>query len=460
MFKQHFLPQLNIQAFTVSTRYPLAKHLFHTFARLFQSAFMNHVKSLLHTFEQQQPEIVFEWQDPYTSAKGWAVLNSLRGHAAGGGTRMRPGLNKQEVTALAKTMEIKFAVAGPPIGGAKSGIDFDPRDPRKAGVLKRWYQALLPVLKHYYGTGGDLNVDEMREVIPYTQELGLVHPQEGIVTGHFNPNPQTKQEQLEQLNTGVGKPVTNPQYTPDVSRSYTVSDLITGYGVAKAAEHYYHARGLNLGEQRFIIQGWGNVSASAAYYLAANGGKVCGIIDREGGLIRPEGLSFEEVRQCFLQKEANHLSLQHRELTFDEINDQIWDVPAEALIPGAASRLLQQSQLQRLHRAGLRTIVCGANVPFDDEQIFYGPTAEWADQHFAVIPDFVANLGMARVFAYLMQPGAVLSDDAIFTDVSHTIHEAVNQIAEGLEGQTGLMSNAYQLTLERVLAQQPETEAF
>lgn len=421
---------------------------------------MDNMTTLLQTFENQAPEVVFEWHDPHTEAVGWAVINSLRGQAAGGGTRMRPGLNKQEVVALAKTMEIKFAISGPAIGGAKSGIDFDPNDPRKSGVLKRWFRALLPILQQYYGTGGDLNVDEMREVIPYTQELGLVHPQEGIVNGHFHPEPNTKQEQLEQLNTGVAKPVTDPQYTPDPSGTYTVSDLITGYGVAKAAEHYYHARGRDLADQRFIIQGWGNVSASAAYYLAANGGKISGIIDKEGGLIRPEGLSFEEVKNCFLQKDGNHLSTDHLELTYQEAQDRIWDLPAEALIPGAASRLLEQSQLERLHQAGLEAIVCGANVPFKDEQIFYGPIAEWADQHFAVIPDFMANLGMARVFAYLMQPGSTLSDEAIFNDVSRVIHDAVNQIYHASNGRNGLMRTAYQVALERVLGHKAEPEAF
>ena len=42
---------------------------------------------------------------------------------------MRKGLNKHEVVSLAKTMEVKFTVAGPAIGGAKSGINFDPKDP-------------------------------------------------------------------------------------------------------------------------------------------------------------------------------------------------------------------------------------------------------------------------------------------------------------------------------------------
>ena len=98
-------------------------------------------KELMQEFEDKKPEIIFEWQDSHTTAKGWIVINSLRGGAAAGGTRMRVGVTKNEVLSLAKTMEIKFAVAGPDIGGGKSGIDFDPRDPRKEEVLKRWFKA-------------------------------------------------------------------------------------------------------------------------------------------------------------------------------------------------------------------------------------------------------------------------------------------------------------------------------
>ena len=101
---------------------------------------------------------------------------------------MRPGLDRREVESLAKTMEVKFTVSGPPIGGAKSGINFDPADPRKLGVLKRWYSAVAPLLQNYYGTGGDLNVDEIHEVIPITESYGLWHPQEGVVNGHFQPS--------------------------------------------------------------------------------------------------------------------------------------------------------------------------------------------------------------------------------------------------------------------------------
>ena len=42
------------------------------------------MKELLEKFENKQPEVVFEWNDPETEAEGWVVINSLRGGAAGG----------------------------------------------------------------------------------------------------------------------------------------------------------------------------------------------------------------------------------------------------------------------------------------------------------------------------------------------------------------------------------------
>ena len=55
------------------------------------------MKDLLDKFENKTPEIVFEWNDAETEAQGWVVINSLRGGAAGGGTRMRVGLDKQKL---------------------------------------------------------------------------------------------------------------------------------------------------------------------------------------------------------------------------------------------------------------------------------------------------------------------------------------------------------------------------
>jgi glutamate dehydrogenase/leucine dehydrogenase len=406
---------------------------------------------LLKKFENKIPEIVFNWQDAETEAKGWVVINSLRGGAAGGGTRMRVGLDQHEVTSLAKTMEVKFTVSGPPIGGAKSGINFDPNDPRKDGVLRRWYAAVTPLLKHYYGTGGDLNVDEIHEVIPITEDCGVWHPQEGVFNGHYQPREAQKINRIGQLRQGVLKAIEDEKYSPNIDRKYVVADMITGYGVAESVKHYYDIYGGDLKGKRVIVQGWGNVGSAGAYYLAQEGAIIVGIIDRVGGLINQDGFTFEEIRTLFLNKDGNALSA-NKMLPFDEVNEKIWDLEAEVFIPCAASRLITKDQIDRMIKTGIEVVAAGANVPFADPEIFFGPIADYSDEKISIIPDFISNCGMARVFAYLMGNDlSKIEDEDIFVDTSNTIKKALeNSFAEN-NSKTRISKTAFEIALKQLI---------
>jgi len=409
------------------------------------------MKELLKKYEDKQPEIVFNWKDPETEAEGWTVINSLRGGAAGGGTRMRKGLDLNEVLSLAKTMEVKFTVSGPSIGGAKSGINFDPNDPRKRGVLERWYKAVTPLLKHYYGTGGDLNVDADKDVIPITEDCGVWHPQEGVFNGHFKPNDTQKINRIGQLQRGVAKILENEQYSPELSKNYVVADMITGYGVAASIEHYYNIWGGQLAGKRVLVQGWGNVGSAAAYYLAQKGAIVVGIIDRVGGLIQTEGFTFEQIRDLFISKNGNELNAPNL-LSYDEVNSSFWSTPADIFIPCAGSRMITEAQLNQLLAAGVEVISSGANVPFADQEIFFGPIAEKADASLALIPDFIANCGMARVFAYLMSSDIESLDDAlIFEDASQTIFKALQNTHQMNPSTRGIAKTAFEIALKQLV---------
>ncbi|MCS6980843.1 MAG: amino acid dehydrogenase [Flavobacteriales bacterium] len=408
------------------------------------------MRALLEKFENAPPEIVLEWHDSETEAVGWVVINSLRGGAAGGGTRMRKGLDRREVESLAKTMEIKFTVAGPPIGGGKSGINFDPTDPRKEGVLKRWFKTVLPLLKSYYGTGGDLNVDEIHEVIPITTELGLLHPQEGVLNGHFRPSGAERTRLVERLQKGVSLVLRSSQFSPNPEGQYTVADMITGFGVAEAVKHYYSLWGGHWEGKRALVQGWGNVGAAAAFFLAKSGVRIVGIMDRGGGLLKPEGFSESEVKALFLSREGNRLRAPEL-IPYEVISHDFWTIGADIFLPCAASRLLTHAQCEQLIRHGLEVISCGANVPFADEEIFFGPTAEYADRQVSVIPDFMANCGMARVFAFLMSDAGPLEEKAIFEDTSHTIRRALEEVHALNPSRTGIVKTSYELALKRLV---------
>ncbi|MEY4485555.1 MAG: hypothetical protein RL440_86 [Bacteroidota bacterium] len=409
------------------------------------------MKDLLSKFENKRPEIVFEWKDALTEAEGWVVINSLRGGAAGGGTRMRVGLDKREVESLAKTMEVKFTVAGPAIGGAKSGINFDPKDPRKKDVLKRWFAAVSPLLKTYYGTGGDLNVDEIHEVIPMTEDCGVWHPQEGVFNGHFKPNDDQKINRIGQLQRGVAKVLQDKTYSPELSNNYVVADMITGYGVAASIEHYYNIWGGQLAGKRVLVQGWGNVGSAAAYYLSQKGAKIVGIIDRVGGLIQTEGFTFEQIKALFINKNGNELSAPDM-LSYEQVNSTFWSTPADIFIPCAGSRMITEDQLDQLLSAGVEVISSGANVPFADQEIFFGPIAEKADASLALIPDFIANCGMARVFAYLMSSDLDSLEDAlIFEDASETIRKALAHTHQINSSTRGIAKTAFEIALKQLV---------
>ena len=408
------------------------------------------MKELLKKFENKEPEVVFHWKDPETEAEGWTVINSLRGGAAGGGTRMRKGLDMNEVLSLAKTMEVKFSVSGPAIGGAKSGINFDPFDPRKEGVLQRWYKAVSPLLKSYYGTGGDLNVDEIHEVIPMTEECGVWHPQEGVFNGHFKPTEADKINRIGQLRQGVVKVIENTSFSPDIHRKYTVADMITGYGVAQAVRHYYDIYGGTVVGKKAIVQGFGNVGSAAAFYLAEMGAKVVGIIDRDGGVINENGFSFEEIKTLFLNKDGNKL-VSDQMISFEEINSKIWSLGAEIFTPCAASRLVTKDQVDSMVASGLEVISCGANVPFADKEIFFGPIMEETDSKVSLVPDFISNCGMARVFAYFMERKVQMTDEAIFNDTSEIIKKAIQKTYDLGTDKKNISARAFEIALKQLV---------
>jgi len=408
------------------------------------------MKDLLKKFENKKPEVVFHWTDSETEAEGWAVINSLRGGAAGGGTRMRKGLDMNEVLSLAKTMEVKFTVAGPAIGGAKSGINFDPSDPRKEGVLRRWFQAVFPLLKNYYGTGGDMNVDEVHEVIPMTEDCGLWHPQEGVFNGHFKPTEAEKINRIGQLRNGVLLEVIDANYTPDANKKIKIADLITGFGVAESARHFYDVSGGSIKGKRVIVQGFGNVGSAAAYYFAQMGAKIVGIIDRDGGILNPEGYSFEEIKNLFLTKKGNTLVADNM-LSFEEINQKIWSIGAEVFTPCAASRLITKEQVDAMINGGLEVITCGANVPFADKEIFFGPIMEYVDEKISLVPDFISNCGMARAFAYFMESRVPMNDTKVFEDASNTIKKAIENVYANHQQKTNFSAAAFENALKQLV---------
>lgn len=396
-------------------------------------------------FLRRPPEVTLAWHDHETGARAWLIINSLRGGAAGGGTRMRVGCEPREIMYLAKAMELKFAIAGPPIGGAKNGIDFDPRDPRKTQVLERWYRAIMPYLRERYGTGGDLGIDEITDVIPAFHHVGLQHPQQGVVHGHLGLQGEAFRAVLHRLDSGIAAPAESP------GLSFTVSDIVTGFGVAHTITQYFTRCGRDIDGARVLLEGFGNVGAACALYLARAGARIVAIRDAEKALLAPDGLTAVEIEQLIGARSNKLLPNEDVRIVHTRVAERFFSTPADVFVCAAISGSLNTSILDQMQCNGVRVIACGANQPFAEAKLGSTLVAQYADERFAILPDIMANLGMARTFSYLMDATAQPAARPILAAVRSTISETLDQVfSRNGRDDAGLLASTLGLALDRV----------
>ncbi|MBT8478496.1 MAG: amino acid dehydrogenase [Gemmatimonadetes bacterium] len=393
------------------------------------------------------PEIVFEWNDRETAARGWLVINSLKGGAAGGGTRMRVGLTRDEVTFLAKAMELKFAFAGPPIGGAKSGIAFDPVDPRKREVLQRWFRAIQAELLSRYGTAGDLNVSEIAEVIPLCRDIGIGHPQIGVLRGHFGLEGESLGRRSELMHIGLDQPVP-PEYGL-AGKEARVFALVTGYSVAQSALRLLSHQGRSPAETRVVLQGFGSVGGSAALYMARAGFRIVGIVDARGCIRHENGFTVEDIEGMLLRREGNTLPAVVS--TGSAVPAaEFFETPADMLVAAAASGTIDRNALDRLQESGVMSIIAGANHPFAASEPGDTTVEQEADSRFAVVADIIASCGTAHAFACQSRSDFPLQPHIVFESIEATVAEAVDEaVKRAGNAQHGLLAAALAMALER-----------
>ncbi len=136
---------------------------------------------------------------------------------------------------------------------------------------------------------------------------------------------------------------------------------------------------------------------------------------------------------------------------FDEMNAKIWDLECDIFAPCAASRLITKEQISSMIDKGLEVISCGANVPFADKEIFFGSIMEYTDERVSLVPDFISNCGMARVFAYFMERKVQMTDEAIFSDTSLTIKKAIQDTYNTSASKTNISKTAFEIALKQLV---------
>lgn len=325
------------------------------------------------------PEYQITWTDPVTGARGYLVIDRLVGGLATGGTRMRPGCTLREVSDLARGMAYKTAAFELPVGGAKGGIDFDPKDPRATEVLERFYAAMLPWLERHWVTAEDLGVPP-QVLDDVFARLGLDHSFHAAIGRAPDP-----QRTLRRVQEGL---------TARNADGLLLAEVIGGYGVAQACLGAVSAFGWDLPGTAVAIQGIGTMGGGAAWYLHRAGARVVAVADAAGTLHRAQGLDIPDL----LDRRDEYGEIDRTGLPADIDllpRDAVLSIPADLLVPAAISYAIDADNARDVRA---RVVVEAANSATTPEAEAYLTAHD-----IPVVPDFIANTGAAAWAWWLLQ---------------------------------------------------------
>lgn len=306
---------------------------------------------------------------------GYRSVHSEHMEPVKGGIRYAMGVNQDEVEALAALMTYKCALVEAPFGGSKGGLRIDPRE---------WDDHELELIT--------------RRFAYELAKRDLIHPSQNVPAPDMGTGEREMAwiaDQYHRMNTTdinaracvTGKPIN--------AGGIQGRTEATGRGVQYALQEFFRhpedikAAGLDgtLDGKTVVVQGLGNVGYHAAKFLAEEDGcLVTGVIERDGALVRDEGLDIEAVRS-WIGKHGGVSGYPDAKHVADGAN--VLEKACDILIPAALEGVINIGNADRI-KAPL--IIEAAN----------GPVTAGADEilrgkNCVIIPDMYANAGGVTV---------------------------------------------------------------
>ncbi len=290
--------------------------------------------------------------------RGYRIQHSGARGPCKGGIRYHPEADEEEVLGLATTMTWKTALADIPFGGAKGGIQVDPRT---------------------------LSVRELEAVTrSFTGRISLLlGPYRDIPAPDMGTNAQVMAWLLDEFSRRNG-------YTPAVVTGKPVAlggslgrEEATARGVVYVMQAFAADEGLRLPGSRAVIQGFGNVGAHTARILHEAGTRVVAVTDVDGGLHNDKGLDIPALFDHAYQRRRPVPEFEGG----DRItNDALWRIPCDWLIPAALGGVIAKDR--NVDDLDCRVVVEAANAPTT-------PIADKVleSRGIPVLPDFLVNSG-------------------------------------------------------------------
>jgi glutamate dehydrogenase (NAD(P)+) len=344
--------------------------------------------------------------------------NKARGPMKGG-LRYHPAVDLDEARALASLMTWKTALVDLPYGGAKGGIDLDPKE---------------------------LRPDQLERVTrTFVERIHrLIGPSEDIPAPDFNTNPQVMAWIVDEYAKFNGFQPAVVTGKPLELGGSPGRDSATGRGVAVIAHRAARQTGFALQGATVAVQGFGNVGGWSAHFLQAAGAKVVGASDSGGGVFHAEGLDVERLRE--LKRSGRSVSAYEGARPVDQETLMALDV--DVLVPAALGGVLHVGNAGNVRA---RVVIEGANAPTTPEadEILEA-------QGITVVPDILANAGGVTVsyFEWVQNLQQFRwTPDRVETELIRIMEEAYDRVShEAEERGISLRTAAFVVAIERVAA--------
>ena len=349
---------------------------------------------------------------------GYRVQYNITLGPAKGGIRYHPGVNLDEVTALAAWMTWKCAVAQLPFGGGKGGVICDPTrmSRRELEALTRRYVAEIidAIGPEKDVPAPDVNTnDQVMAWIMDTYSMHVGHTETAVVTG----------KPLE-LGGSLGR------------------REATGRGVSIATRESARHLGFDIHGTRVAVQGFGNVGSISAELLAILGAKIVAISDWKGGVHNEKGLDLARLAEHVRAHKSVDGFAGGERIT----NEQLFALDVDVLIPAA---LENQITMDNAPGIQAKVVVEGAN----------GPTTPEAHRHLHErgvlrVPDILANSGgvTASYFEWVQDRyGYFWTEKEVNDRLEAKMVEAFNAVLQtSLKHRVDMRTAAYLVAINRV----------
>jgi glutamate dehydrogenase (NAD(P)+) len=286
---------------------------------------------------------------------GYRVQYNITLGPAKGGIRYHPGVNLDEVTALAAWMTWKCAVAHIPFGGGKGGVICDPTkmSRRELEALTRRYVAEI---------------------------IDAIGPEKDVPAPDVNTNEQVMAWVMDTYSMHVGHTTTSVVTGKPLELGGSLGrHEATGRGVAIVARESAKHLGFDIKDARIAVQGFGNVGSISAQLIAEIGGKIVAVADWKGGVYNANGLDIPKLQEYAAQQKTVAGFGGGESIT----NEELFKLDVDILIPAALENQITMDNAPAIHA---KVVVEGAN----------GPTTPDAHRHLYergvfVVPDILAN---------------------------------------------------------------------